>query len=67
MKPYFVLRALAAVEMPRERENTCRRAAGELAIHADRSEGQPSDLQFADEEDLGICEGFGSVTGCLFE
>jgi hypothetical protein len=45
VNPHFVLRALAAVEMPRERENTCCRAVGELAIHADRSEGQPSDLQ----------------------
>jgi hypothetical protein len=67
VKPYFVLRALAAVEMPRDRENTCCRAAGKPAIHVGRSEDQPSDLQVADEVDLGTCDGFGSVTGCLFE
>ncbi|MEP4962379.1 MAG: hypothetical protein ABJQ70_04705, partial [Roseobacter sp.] len=34
---HFVLHALAAQEMPQEREISCRRAAGRPAIHADRS------------------------------
>ena len=49
VNPYFMLRALAAMEMPREGENTCRRAAGEPAIHADRSEDRRSNSQFADK------------------
>jgi hypothetical protein len=44
---YFVLRALAAREMPHEREVQCRRAAGEPAIHADRSKHQRSNSQTA--------------------
>jgi hypothetical protein len=42
------LLALAAREMPHEREISCRRAAGEPAIHADRSEDQRSNSQSAD-------------------
>jgi hypothetical protein len=45
---YFVLRALAAHEMPHEREISCRRASGEPDIHADSSEDQRSNSQFAD-------------------
>jgi hypothetical protein len=46
---YFVLRVLAAQEMPHEREISCRSAAGEPDIHADRSEDQRSNSQFADK------------------
>jgi hypothetical protein len=49
---YFVLRALAAQEMPHEREISCRRAAGEPDIHADRSEDQRSNSQFAGQTRL---------------
>ena len=48
MNSYFVLRALAAQEMPHEREISCRRAAGEPDIHADFSEDERSNSQFAD-------------------
>jgi len=49
VNPYFVLRALAAMEMLRELENPCRPAAGEPAIHADRSEDRRLNSQFADK------------------
>ena len=54
MNSIFLLRALAAMEMPRERENTCRRAAGEPAIHADRSKDQRSNSQVAER----LCENY---------
>ena len=47
MNSYFVLRALAAQEMPHEREISCRCAAGEPDIHADFSEDERSNSQFA--------------------
>ena len=49
MNSYFVLRALAAQEMPHEREISCRRAAGEPDIHADCSEDERSNSKFADK------------------
>ena len=45
---YFVLRALAARKMLRERKVRCRRAAREPAIHAHRSKDQRSNSQTAD-------------------
>ena len=51
MNSYFVLRVLAAQEMPHEREISCRSAAGEPDIHADRSEDQRSNSQFADKDE----------------
>lgn len=47
----FSLRALAAPEMPRERNTRYRCAAEGAAIHADRSEDQRSNLQVADGAD----------------
>lgn len=46
MNSYLVLRALAAREMPHERELSCRRAAGKPAIHADCNEDIPLKHKF---------------------
>lgn len=48
----ILLRALAARKMPRERKIQCRRAAGEPAIHAGRSDDQRSNSHFANFSDL---------------
>lgn len=49
MNSYFALRALAARVMPRGCKFRCRRAAGEPAIYADRSEDRQPNSQFADQ------------------
>ena len=45
----FVLRTLAAQELPQEREISCRRAEGRPAIHVDRSKDRWSNLHTADK------------------
>ena len=52
MNSYFMLRALAAREMPHERKALYPRAAREPVIHADRSMDQRSNSYTADKAAL---------------